>query len=672
MADATQKKGSFLNWFTNLAGLATPRKLEGVSKVVYRCLAIFFGVFFLYTAGPPFIVRIKIQYMRGLYVMLMSILVFIKYPAFKWSPQKRISLLDLICIAASILTFGYWILNFNSLIEKAGTLTNVEYYIAAIAVIVCLEVSRRVLGPLFPGIAAIVILYSLYGNAAWLPQVIRIKGFSWRYIAAFCYSLQGIFGSILYTIATFVTLFVIFGGLMDRLGASDFFIGLPYALTCGQVGGPGKTAVLASCLFGSISGSATANTAATGAFTISLMKKAGYRPEVAGAIEPAASTGGMFMPPVMGAGAFIMADMLNLSYGSIIKVAFAPALIYFFSVFMIVHYYARANNIPVIPKKQRPNPWKIFKDGFYYLIPLVLLVVLLVGGYSAQRSIYWTIILMMALVLIARIFKRGEQKLRDVVKKWFLDIIGGFEAGADGSLTIGAVAGTTGIVVAGISITGLGFSFTTAVMSAAKGYLILAIGLAFLAAYVLGMGLTVTAAYVLCATLATNSLVTLGMTALGAHFLLFWYSQTSNVSPPVCLAAFVGAGIADAHPYKTGFNALKFSAALLWLPLLFAYSDILMPNGLTFSAIWAMLGAAFATVPYAGGIAGYFFGEAKWYIRVLLMVVTVLAILPSYWSTGVAVVLFALIALFQKKFARQHEVREMDSSVVMEIEVPNA
>lgn len=671
MADK-KKNRSFLSWFVNLAGLATPRKLEGYSRVVYRCLAIFFGVFFLYTAGPPFLIRVKIQYMRGLYVLLMSVLVFIKYPAFSRSPKNRISLLDYVWICAAIVTFGYWILNFNSLINKAGTLLSWEYYIAALAILVCLEVSRRVLGPLFPGIAVVVILYSMFGNATWLPAVIRIKGFSWQYISAYCYSLQGIFGSILYTIATFVTLFVIFGGMMERLGASEFFIGLPYALTCGQVGGPGKTAVLASCLFGSISGSATANTAATGAFTIPLMKKAGYKPEVAGAIEPAASTGGMFMPPVMGAGAFIMADMLNISYGNIIKVAFAPAIIYFMSVFMIVHYYALANNIPIIPKAQRPDAWKLFKDGFYYLIPLVLLIVLLVGGYSAQRSIYWTIILMMVLVLIARIIKRGDKKVAEVVRQWFLDVVGGFEAGADGSLTIGAVAGTTGIVVAGISITGLGFSFTTAVMSAAKGYLILAIGLAFLAAYVLGMGLTVTAAYVLCATLATNSLVSLGMTALGAHFLLFWYSQTSNVSPPVCLAAFVGAGIADSHPYKTGFNALKFSAALIWLPLLFAYSDILMPNGFTFSAVWAMFGAAFATIPYAGGIAGYFYGEAKWYVRVLLFCVTVLAILPNYWSTAVAVVLFVLIALYQKKNARQHEVQEMDNSVVMDIEHPDA
>lgn len=663
MAKDNAGKQSLLNKFVNLAGLATPRKLEGYSAIVYRCIAIFFGLMFLYTAGPAFLIRVPIQYQRGIYILLMAIMVFIKYPAFGRSPQTRISAVDYLWIVASIVAFGYYVTHFNELISRVGNLYEYEYYIAVLAVIICLEISRRILGPLFPGIAVIVILYSIFGNAEWLPAVIRVKGFSWHYICAYCYSLEGIFGNILYTIATFVTLFVIFGGLMERLGASEFFIGLPYALTCGMVGGPGKTAVLASCLFGSISGSATANTAATGAFTIPLMKKAGYKPEVAGAIEPAASTGGMFMPPVMGAGAFIMADMLGVSYSNIIKIAFAPAIIYFFSVYMIVHYYARAKNVPIIPKEQRPNAWKIFKDGFYYIIPLVMLIVLLIDGMSAQRAIYWTIISMIFIVLVARLIKRGEKTMAYVLKKWFLDVVGGFESGADGSLTIGSVAGTTGIVVAGISITGLGFSFTTAVMSAAHGYLILAIALAFLAAYVLGMGLTVTAAYILCATLATNSLTSLGMTAIAAHFLLFWYSQTSNVSPPVCLAAFVGSGIAKSHPYKTGFNALKFSAALLWLPLLFAYSDILMPNGFTFSAAWAMLGATFATIPYAGGIAGYFYGEANWPVRCILFVDTILAILPSYWSTALAIAVFIIMAVWQKKHAVQHKVTELESTI---------
>lgn len=659
----SEKKPSLLTRFINMSGLATPRQLEGISQIAYRCVAIFFSLLYLYVAGPAFLIRIPIQYQRGGYVLLISIMVFLKFPAFSRSPQRRASLTDCVWIIATLFVFGYYIINFNGLLARVGNLLPYEYYIALAAVLICLEVSRRVLGPMFPMVAVVVICYSMFGSAGWLPALLKIKGFSWRYIVAYCYTLEGIFGSILYTIATFVTLFVIFGGLLERLGASDFFIGLPYALTCGMVGGPGKTAVLASGLFGSISGSATANTAATGAFTIPLMIKAGYRKEVAGAIEPSASTGGMFMPPVMGAGAFIMAEMLGMSYGEIITIAFIPAIIYFLSVFMIVHFYALSENIPIIPKSQRPNAWKIFKDGFHYFIPLAILIITLIGGMSAQRAIYWTVISMVPIVLAARLIKRGDASVAQVVKKTALDVIGGFQAGGDGSLTIGAVAGTTGIVVAGISLTGLGFSFTTAVMAAAKGQLILAILLAFLAAYVLGMGLTVTAAYILCATLATSSLVTLGMTPVAAHFLLFWYSQSSNISPPVCLAAFVGAGIAKAHPYKCGINSLKFSAALLWLPLLFAYSEILMPNGLTLAAVWAMLGAAIATVPYAGGIAGYFNGVAKAPMRLILLGITALFILPSYSSTLAATALIALVWLWQGKHAEKHNPKEADESI---------
>lgn len=652
------KKKSLLDRFIGMAGLATPRDLVGWAGTAYTIIAISFSVLFLYIAGPSFIFRVPIQYQRGLYILLISIMVFFKFPFGSKSPTNKISALDGLMMLLSVLVFGYWIINFNGLLDRIGNLYDYEYYIAALAVLICIEVSRRVLGPLFSMVAIFMIVYSMYGNAGWVPQLLRIKGFSWTYIAGYCYSMEGIFGSILYTIATFVTLFVIFGGLMERLGAGDFFIGLPYAMTCGRVGGPAKTAVVASCLFGSISGSATANTAATGSFTIPLMIKSGYPKEVAGAIEPAASTGGMFMPPVMGAGAFIMADMLGVPYVEIVKVGFIPAVIYFFSVYMIVHYYAGAHNIPVIPKEERPDTMKIFKDGFYYFIPLIVLIVLLCFGISAQRAIYWTVLSMVGVVLVARIFKRGDKPITDVCKEFGKDVVAGFKGGGDGSLTIGAVAGTTGIVVAGVMLTGLGFSFTTAVMAAAGNYLILAIGMSFLAAYVLGMGLTVTAAYILCAVLAAPSLVKMGMTPLAAHFLLFWYSQTSNISPPVCLAAFVGAGIAKAHPYKCGFNALRFSAFLLIMPLMFAYSEIMMPNGLNFNAAWAIFGAAMATIPYAGGIVGYFYGRLNIPLRVLLLATSALYIIPTIPSTLIALAITAVVAFYQLKKNKKNAVIE--------------
>jgi TRAP transporter 4TM/12TM fusion protein len=643
--------------FMAMAGLSTPRRLEGVYEKIYTVIAISFSLLFLYVAGPPFLGHVPMHWNRGLYIMLISIMVFMKYPFRSKSPMNRVTILDGVMILASIAAFGYWILYFNDLILRPGMFTKVDTYFALLAVIISLEVSRRVLGVLFPSIGILVILYSIYGNAQWIPLVMRSRGFTWSYIVSYCYLSDGIFGFILSTVSTFVTLFVIFGGLMEALGAGEFFINLPYAITCGLRGGPAKTAVLASCLFGSISGSATANTAATGSFTIPLMIKTGYKREVAGAIEPAASTGGMFMPPVMGAGAFIMANMLGISYSDIVKVALAPAIIYFTSVYMIVHYYAKAHNIPVVPKEERPNVWAILKESFYYMIPLIMLLYMLMTYVSAQRSIYWVILTMIAITLLARLIKKRESSAADTCKEFGQDLLKGFKAGADGSLTIGAVVGTTGIVVGGVMLTGIGFSFTTAVMAVAGDRLIIAILMAFIAAYILGMGLTVTAAYILCAVLAVPALVKLGVNPLAAHMLVFWFSQTSNISPPVCLAAFVGAGIAKSHPYKTGFNALMFSVYLLVMPLLFVYSEILMPNGLTMNAVAAMVSSFVGTIAYAAAINGYYHSKLNIVLRLVMLAAGIFLVIPGSYTDVIGYIIMIVIYVWQRLQERRVRVQ---------------
>lgn len=630
-----------------LAEMSTPRKLEGLAQKIFMVIAIAFSLIYLYTAGPSFLGRIPVQWVRGSFMLLMSVMIFMKFPASSKAPKNTVSWVDLVMIVLSLITFGYWILHFRSIISRPGMMTDLEMILASLAVIISLEISRRVLGIIFPLIAVLIIAYSMFGDSTLLPQIVRSPGFSWSYIVTYCYTLDGIFGFILDTIVSFVVLFVIFGGLMSSIGAGDFFINFPYALTCGLRGGPAKTAVLASALMGSISGSATANTAATGAFTIPLMIKTGYPKEVAGAIEPSASTGGMFMPPVMGAGAFIMAEILGVPYNAIVKAAIVPALIYFFSVYMIVHFYAGAKNIPPIPKEERPDAWAIFKDGFYYFIPLILLIYLLMIYVSAGRAVYWSILTMLATTLIVRLIRKDQPTVGGTCKKFAGDVIKGLSEGAEGSLTIGAVTGSTGIVVAGVMITSLGFTFTTAVMALAGKYIIMGILMSLIAAYVLGMGLTVTAAYILCAILAAPALVKLGILPLAAHFLLFWYSQTSNISPPVCLAAFVGAGIAKANPFKVGFNSLLFSAFIFIMPLLFVYSEILMPNGLNSNAISAMVSGFFATIPYAAAITGFYRAKLNWPLRVVLFIAAVCMIFPENFTDYVGFAIMIVIYVWQ-------------------------
>lgn len=628
---------------------AKARQLEGATKKIYRIICFIFALFFLYCAAPPFLGYVEVQWKRGIFLLGLGVMIFIKYPMNKRPFHEKTNILDWTLVALTIISFGYWILNFKSIISRIGRPTQLTIVMATIAIFLCFEMCRRVLGWVLPILGAVVVAYATLGDAKFLPVTMRSPGFSWAYFSSYSFGTDGIFGFILGTTVNYIVLFVIFGALLGAVGADKFFIDFPYALTCGRVGGPGKMAVLASGLFGSISGSATANTAATGAFTIPLMKKAGFAPEVAGAIEPAASTGGMFMPPVMGAGAFIMAEMLGLDYGQIVIIGIAPAIIYFLSVYMIVHQYALGHeNISVVPKEERPSVMAVFKDGFYYMFPIILLIVLLIQNKSANRAIFYviisTIIISFAALLIKTKENRGEE-----IKKFFKSLLNGFIDGADGAIIIGALIGIIGLVVATVQVTGLAFSFTSAVMSLSEGRLFVAIILILLAAYVLGMGLTVTSAYILCAIVAVSALTKLGVPAIAAHFMIFWFSQTSNVSPPVCVAAYVGAGIAGAHPYKVGFNALRFSAFIFILPLWFVYSDILMPNGLTASAVFAMVNGALATYPYAVAVTGYLYGRLNWIERVIALGATILFLFPEIYSSIAGVLIMAGMIVYQRK-----------------------
>ncbi len=643
-------KSSLLEKIITSLGMSSGRNIKGLTKTIFTIIAFSLAVLFLYSAGPPFLGLIEIQYKRGLFILLISIMILIKYPAGSKSPQHTFSGVDAILIVCTIVSFGYWMLEFNNLLDRTGFPTTADVIMATVAIIVCIEVSRRVLGVFIPILVVVMILYATLGGSDLLPDAIKSPGFSWSYFAAYSYNLEGIFGFILAVIVDYIVLFVIFGGLLKALGADSFFIDFPYALTAGMVGGPAKTAVVASCFMGSISGSATANTAATGAFTIPLMIKAGYPKEIAGAVEPAASTGGMFMPPVMGAGAFIMADMLNISYADIVKIAFIPALIYFFSVFMICHFYACANpGIRVIPKEDRLNVWETFRKGFYYLIPIILLVILLVSYVPPMRAVYWSIICVILIALFVEILRKKERPIWEILKEFGKKLFKGFEEGGEGTIIVGAIGGSIGIVVSAAMVTGLAFTFTSSVMSLSGGSTIIAVLLAFIAAFILGMGLTVTAAYILCAVIVVPALVKIGVIPVAAHFLVFWFSQTSNISPPVCVAAFVGASIAGASPYKVGINAMLFGAFLFVMPLLFIYSDILMPKGLTVSAVFAMLNGFAATVPYAIAITGYYRGKLRIVTRIILLLATGLLLFPDVKSSIIAVVIIILLSLLSQR-----------------------
>lgn len=639
-----QWKDKFVQSIMSGAMTVDLRSLTGWERWVFGAMALTFSGLFFYSAGPPFLGTPGVGLRRGLFMLLTLAMIFMLYPGGRRSPRDRVPWWDWLLIALTAVTFGYWIVYFNEIVLRFGAPTRADVIFGTIAIVLSLEATRRALGWVLVILGLLFIAYAWGGGH--LPGLLGHAGFEWSDIAYRLFSMEGIFGVVLDTTARFVVLFVLFGALMHVLGAGEFFVEFPYALTARYRGGPAKAAVVASGLFGMISGSATANTAATGAFTIPLMKRVGYPPHIAGAIEPAASTGGMFMPPVMGAGVFLMAELIRVPYVEIMKAAFVPAVIYFISVGVMAHLEALKRDLKGVTNEDIESPWAILRRGWVYVVPVVVVVWLLLAGFSPGRAVYWSIVSMLGVYFLNAIWRQRKTKSPlHVLKDGAGLVVQGFENAAKDTLMLGSVVGTVGIILGVIALTGVGFLFATSIMQLTYGLLPLAILIAFLTAYVLGMGMTVTSAYILLAALVAPAMIRMGVDPLAAHLLIFWYSQTSNVSPPVCLAAFVGAGIARANPFQTGFAALRFSAYLIIMPLLFVYSEILMPNGLTWAAAQAMLTALIATIPFAAGIMGYLVRPLNWPLRILLLAASLGLMLPGSMTDVVGLIVFAAIWL---------------------------
>jgi TRAP transporter 4TM/12TM fusion protein len=493
------------------------------------------------------------QYHRGIYVLVTYLAVFLIYK----SKTYIMRVVDYIFMILSAIAITYWIFNFEAISYRAGAETSLDQIMSVIGVLLGIEIARRAVGSVFVVIGVIMLLFGVFGEYA--PDLIAHPGDTFLNICTTIFFKEdGIFGIMANVLATYVILFVLFGAYLEKSGAQRFFIDFPLAAVGHKTGGPAKVAVIASALFGSISGSAIANTVSTGAFTIPLMKKAGFKKQVAGAIEPAASIGGMFMPPIMGAGGFIMAELTGIPYSKIMVIAIFPALMYFFSVFVMVHFEAKRYNIK--GEKSEIKALEIFKKEWYYIIPLLLITALMLIGYSAGFSAVMGIIS----CIVVSYFNKETR----ITPKEFLVAA---QKGTENSLKIGATVGIIGIIISMLTFSGLILTFADIVIHLADGNLILTILFIALASLVLGMGVPVTAAYLITAVVAVPALTHLGVNPLAAHMIVYWLSQDSNITPPVCIAAFAGATIAEAPMWRTAFNAFKFAKFLYLGPFLFGF-----------------------------------------------------------------------------------------------------
>lgn len=497
-------------------------------------------VFYLWTSA--FGVT-SLQYHRGVavaYALAASVLL---YRGTRRAPGDRPTAVDVALAAAGAAVAGYWITQYEALAYRAGAFTLLDVAMGMVALALAVESTRRVLGPSMTVVALLLVAYALWGG--YLPAVVGHRGFSLRRVVEYFYlTPEGLFGVMPDILGTYILPFVAFGAFLLRAGVARFFMDFSVALVGRMRGGPAQVAMVSSALFGSINGSPVANTATTGAFTIPLMKRCGFPPHIAAAVEAAASTGGMVLPPVMGAGAFIMAELTQTPYAHIAAIAALPGVLYFLGVGVMVYCEARKLGLAGLPADQIPRLRDVLGQGWYLLLPVVVLVAVLVHTTSASLAVIAGILSTVAVSWLRRETRMGLREIWEAL----------VDAGRN-STYVAAATGAIGIVVAVVTLTGVGVRFSQLVLDVSGGSLPIALLLVAAASFVLGMGMPITAAYLVLAVVAAPALVKMGVPLLSAHMIIFWLSLDSNITPPVALGAYTAAALAQADPWRTGWNS---------------------------------------------------------------------------------------------------------------------
>ena len=571
-------------------------------------------------------------------------------------------MLDWALLAAAVYCVAYININLTAIFERQGDWLTNDVVVSVIGTLLVIEACRRVIGNVMTGICLAAILYAYFGQ--YMPELIIHKGYSIERIATTLWlTTEGIFGLPIGVAATFVFVFVLFGAFLEVTGGGNFFIDLAYAMTGRFSGGPAKTAVVASGFLGSISGSAVGNVVATGSFTIPMMKKVGYRPHVAGAIEAAASTGGQLMPPIMGAGAFLMAEFTNTSYLTIVKVALIPAIMYYLTVLMFVHFEAKKYGLKGQPRDTLPKVGAVVKGGLHFLIPVLILIYVLVQNYSPMMAGFVAVTSILATSLLANAIRwmvvgntAGSDPQRLSLVQFGIvearQIRDALETGAKNAIMVSVACAAAGIIVGMVTLTGMGLKFSSLVIDLSFGIKVLAILLIGAASLVLGMGLPVTASYIVLATLAGPALLDLGVPVMVAHMIVFWYSQDANVTPPVSLASFAAAGVAGANPMQTAFVSWKLAKGLYIIPIVMAYRPLL-GMGKNYELFhWevgvTMITTTLALIAFASTLERYFLRRATWVETLLFFTAAAGLVWPEYWTNLIGFVALLAAVISQK------------------------
>lgn len=622
---------------------ALMRKVDSESKTRYLSpfwqkamvvIAVAFTLFQLYTAVFG---ALSPQVQRSVHLSFAMLLGFILYPMKRGKFDSKLNVIDYLLIASSIFTSVYWLLFWKDIVYRVGDITTMDFVVGLIAIITVLEATRRVVGYPVLVLAGISLLYCYFGS--YFPGFFEHRGFSINRIVRHMYlSTEGILGTPIGVVSTFVFLFLLFGSFLKRTGVGRFFNDFANALTGKAVGGPAKVAVISSALQGTISGSSIANVAASGSFTIPLMKKCGYKPEFAAAVEASASTGGQIMPPVMGAAAFLMAEFTGLPYWTVAISAAIPAVLYFTGIFISVDLEARKRKLRGVADAEVDTVWNIIKRRGVLFVPIIVIVATMASGMTAMRAGLCGIA---ASIICGALFQESRMKFEDYIDTFV-------EAGKT-AIGVAVVSGSAGIVVGMVTLTGLGLKLGNGLVALANGNLIITLILAMISSLVLGMGVPTTANYVITSTIVAPALTQLGVPLIAAHLFVFYFGIIADITPPVCSAVFTGSAIANCDVLKAGVSATKIAIGAFIIPYMFVLSpELVLVNASPLSMLHIIPTALLGMYMLSSCTNGYMRCQSTWCERIACAVGGILLVSSSIATDVAGIIIFAIVIVLQE------------------------
>ena len=607
----------------------------GFMAKIVSAISITFSVFQLYTAVFGVL---DAQLQRAVHLGFAMCLAYLLYPSRKKWSRHKIHPVDLVLSVLAAASPVYICICYQELAMRSGITTDADLFFGAMGLLLVIEATRRVVG--IPMVVVVLVFLAYAFAGPYMPGVLAHRGLTaQQLIGHLYYTTEGIFGIPLGVSSTFIFLFILFGAYLESTGLGKFFIDLANAIAGWASGGPAKVAVLSSALMGTVSGSSVANVAGTGSFTIPMMKKLGYRKEFAGAVEAASSTGGQLMPPVMGAAAFLMAEFVGLPYIDIVAAAVIPAMLYFAGLWLGVHLEAKRTNLKGIPREQLPKAWLLFKERGHLAIPLLVIVYLLVSGFTPMRAALAAIVLS-----IVASFLRKNTRMKPI------EIIRGLENGARNVLGVVIACAAAGIIIGVVTKTGVGLKLASGLLALSGGLLLPTMFFTMITSLILGMGVPTTANYVITSTIAAPALIQMDVPVLAAHMFVFYFGIIADVTPPVALAAYAASGISGGKPLMTGVNASKLAIAAFIIPYIFVLNpEILMidstPSGLIITTVTAILGM----IGISSAMIGYLAGHSNVIERIVQFIAGLLMIIPGVTTDIPGFIILVAIIIWQRK-----------------------